>query len=69
MVGDYVINHHILVLKGGAQERKIVGVEILKFSNGKIVEHWNASVTVPEQPANNNGVFRKKSYCYRKEVF
>jgi predicted SnoaL-like aldol condensation-catalyzing enzyme len=54
--GDYVIVHHALAMKG-AQERKIVGVEILKFSKGKIVEQWNLSQPVPAQSANGNGIF------------
>jgi predicted SnoaL-like aldol condensation-catalyzing enzyme len=35
----------------------VLGVEILRFENGKIVEHWNNQQDVPLMSANANGAF------------
>ncbi len=32
-------------------------IDIYRISNGKLAEHWDAMMPMPEQPANNNGIF------------
>ena len=53
--GDYVILHVHNVPVPGARGRAIV--DIFKFEDGKIVEHWDVAQEIPENPANNNGMF------------
>jgi predicted SnoaL-like aldol condensation-catalyzing enzyme len=53
--GDYVILHVHNVPVPGARGRAIV--DIFKFEDGKIVEHWDVAQEIPENPANNNGIF------------
>ena len=53
--GDYVILHVHNVPVPGTRGRAIV--DIFKFENGKIVEHWDVAQEIPENPANNNGMF------------
>jgi predicted SnoaL-like aldol condensation-catalyzing enzyme len=53
--GDYVILHVHNVAVLGARGRAIV--DIFKFEDGKIVEHWDVAQEIPENPANNNGMF------------
>jgi predicted SnoaL-like aldol condensation-catalyzing enzyme len=53
--GDYVILHVHAVREPGTRGNAIV--DIFKLENGKIVEHWDVAQPIPENPANNNGMF------------
>jgi len=53
--GDYVILHVHAVREPGTRGNAIV--DIFKLENGKIVEHWDVIQPIPEQAANNNGIF------------
>lgn len=32
-------------------------IDVFRFENGKIVEHWDVVQTIPESAAHNNGMF------------
>jgi predicted SnoaL-like aldol condensation-catalyzing enzyme len=53
--GDYVILHVHAVREPGT--RGLAIVDIFKLEHGKVVEHWDVIQPVPEQAANNNGMF------------
>ena len=53
--GDYVILHVHAVREPGTRGNAIV--DIFKLENGKIVEHWDVIQPIPEQAANNSGIF------------
>ena len=53
--GDYVILHVHNMSSPGVRGRAIV--DIFKFENGKIVEHWDVAQDIPEKPRNNNTMF------------
>ena len=53
--GDYVILHVHAVREPGTRGNAIV--DIFKLEDGKIVEHWDVVQPIPENPANNNGMF------------
>jgi len=53
--GDYVILHVHNVPTPGARGRAII--DIFKFENGKVVEHWDVAQDIPENPKNNNTMF------------
>ncbi|MBA7471803.1 hypothetical protein ES707_07113 [subsurface metagenome] len=53
--GDYVILHVHAVREPGTRGNAII--DIFKLENGKIVEHWDTAQPIPENPANNNGMF------------
>jgi predicted SnoaL-like aldol condensation-catalyzing enzyme len=53
--GDYVILHVHAVREPGTRGNAIV--DIFKLENGKIVEHWDVVQPIPDQSANNNGMF------------
>lgn len=53
--GDYVILHVHAVREPGTRGNAII--DIFRLEGGKIVEHWDAVQPIPEQSANNNGMF------------
>ncbi|AZY50709.1 nuclear transport factor 2 family protein [Bordetella avium] len=53
--GDLVVVHSLL--KDGPEDRGQATVDIFRLTNGKIVEHWDVSQEIPENPANTNGMF------------
>ncbi len=53
--GDYVIVHVHAVREPGTRGNAIV--DIFKLEHGKIVEHWDVVQPIPEQSANQNGMF------------
>lgn len=53
--GDYVILHVHNIPTPGARGRAII--DIFKFENGKVVEHWDVAQDIPEKPRNNNTMF------------
>ena len=53
--GDHVILHVHAVREPGTRGNAII--DVFKLENGKIVEHWDVVQPIPENPANNNGMF------------
>src|SRR3954452_22215158 len=53
--GDFVIVHDHAVREAGTRGVSIVN--IYKLEGGKVIEHWDVIQPVPEQAANNNGMF------------
>lgn len=43
--------------KMSAEDRGIAVIDILRVDGCKVVEHWDVVQPVPEQSANNNGMF------------
>jgi predicted SnoaL-like aldol condensation-catalyzing enzyme len=53
--GDFVIGHvHGIRVPG---QRGTAIVDIFRLEDGKIVEHWDVMQPIPEQAANQNGMF------------
>lgn len=53
--GDYVFLHlHAIMVPN---TKGFAVVDIFRFENNKIVEHWDAIQEVPNKSANNNGMF------------
>ena len=52
---DHVVLHVHAVREPGTRGNAII--DIFRLENGKIVEHWDVSQPVPEQAANDNGMF------------
>ncbi|TCN39288.1 putative SnoaL-like aldol condensation-catalyzing enzyme [Kribbella orskensis] len=53
--GDYVIGHvHGIRVPG---QRGTAIVDIFRLEDGKIVEHWDVMQPIPEDAANQNGMF------------
>ena len=53
--GDYVIVH--AHAKRDAEDRGTAVMDIFRLENGKVVEHWDVAQPIPENSANNNGMF------------
>lgn len=52
--GDYVIMH--VLERRHPDDRGDAVVDIFRFENGKIVEHWDVTQAIPEQLAHSNGM-------------
>jgi predicted SnoaL-like aldol condensation-catalyzing enzyme len=53
--GDLVMIHNLW--RDSPEDRGQAVVDIFRVENGKIVEHWDVSQEIPENPANKNGMF------------
>ncbi|AKP87603.1 MULTISPECIES: nuclear transport factor 2 family protein [Achromobacter] len=53
--GDLVMIHNLW--RESPEDRGQAVVDIFRVENGKIVEHWDVSQEIPENPANKNGMF------------
>ena len=53
--GDHVILHVHAVRDPGTRGNAIT--DIFRLKNGKIVEHWDTTQAIPEESANENGMF------------
>lgn len=53
--GNFVILHSHSTMKEGDPGQAIV--DIFRFENGKIVEHWDVLQPVPAEAKNKNGMF------------
>lgn len=53
--GDLVVVHSHW--KDSPDDRGQAVVDIFRVAGGKIVEHWDVSQEIPENPANANGMF------------
>lgn len=53
--GDFVVLHSEWIRTPGMQGEAVV--DIVRFEQGKIVEHWDVVQPIPENPKNNNTMF------------
>jgi predicted SnoaL-like aldol condensation-catalyzing enzyme len=53
--GDYVVLHSHVIRQ--PDDRGMAVVDIFRFENGKIVEHWDVVQEIPEKSANTNTMF------------
>lgn len=53
--GDLVVVHSEVTMKAGDPKQAVV--DIFRFKNGKIVEHWDVIQPVPAESKNSNGMF------------
>ena len=53
--GDYVIMH--ILERRHPDDRGDAVVDIFRFENEKIVEHWDVTQSIPEKLAHDNGMF------------
>ena len=53
--GDLVALH--VHMQKSPEDRGQAIIDIFRVENGKIVEHWDVSQEIPENPANKNGMF------------
>jgi len=52
---NYVILHvHIM---NGIEAENIAVMDIFRVENGKLMEHWDVAMPVPETARNDNGIF------------
>ena len=53
--GNFVIVH--CLAKRDESDRGTAVIDIFRLENGKVVEHWDVAQPIPEQSANDNGMF------------
>ncbi|WP_088143596.1 nuclear transport factor 2 family protein [Achromobacter xylosoxidans] len=53
--GDLVLIHNLW--RDSPEDRGQAVMDIFRVEDGKIVEHWDVSQEIPENPANKNGMF------------
>ncbi len=53
--GDFVVTH--VFIKQHEKDLGIAAIDIFRFENGKIVEHWDVTRAIPEKSANGNLMF------------
>jgi predicted SnoaL-like aldol condensation-catalyzing enzyme len=53
--GDFVVVH--AHAKANPEDRGSAVMDIFRLENGKVVEHWDVIQAIPEQAANDNGMF------------
>ena len=53
--GDLVVTHSRMQLAPGDRGSAIM--DMLRFCDGRIVEHWDVAQEIPEHPANPNTMF------------
>jgi predicted SnoaL-like aldol condensation-catalyzing enzyme len=53
--GDLVMTHTHIIREPG--DRGLAVMDIFRFENGKVVEHWDVVQEIPETSANNNTMF------------
>jgi len=53
--GDYVAVHTHAIPEAGSRGNAVV--DIYRFENGKIAEHWDVIQPVPESTVSGNGMF------------
>jgi predicted SnoaL-like aldol condensation-catalyzing enzyme len=55
--GDLVAVHYRANFSGKPDDRGLAVVDIFRIKDGKIMEHWDVAMPVPEKAANENGMF------------
>lgn len=55
--GDLVVVHYNGVFTADPNDRGFAVVDIFRVKDGKIVEHWDVMMPVPEKANNENGMF------------
>ena len=53
--GDFVVTH--VFIKQHEKDMGIAAIDIFRFEDGKIVEHWDVTTAIPEKSSNNNTMF------------
>jgi hypothetical protein len=52
--GDLVVTHGVLTLD--AEDRGSAVADVMRFEDGRVVEHWDVVQALPDDPANANGM-------------